>query len=190
MQLYAVRNIKKGEEITTSYCNHLAPYAARQLALAPYGIRCDCPACVDHVESDKNRLRISRVQNAVPAIVKWAANPALPSDLLLTPSLKMLELLESEGLEATPQYLLVLYQTMLIYSALGISSVNAGCLFYMERWTRLKRWDVKDRKSNYAEQVIRDMEKIRIASFARRLLSLGDEEEVVVVFDTDISEAD
>ncbi|KAG9227605.1 hypothetical protein PTI98_011170 [Pleurotus ostreatus] len=190
MQLYAVRTIKKGEEITTSYCNHLAPYAARQISLAPYGIRCDCPACVDHVESDKNRLRISRVQDAVPAIVKWAANPALPSDLLLTPSLKMLELLESEGLEATPQYLLVLYQTMLIYSALGTSSVNARCLFYMERWTRLKRWDVKGRKINYAEQGIRDMEKIRIASFARRLLSPGDEEEAVVVFDTDISEAD
>ncbi|KAF4577219.1 hypothetical protein EYR36_005206 [Pleurotus pulmonarius] len=132
MQLFAARNIKKGEQITTSYCDLLAPYATRQLSLAPYGIRCDCPACLDHVESDKNRLRISRLQSAVPAIIKWAANPALPDDLLLRPSLTMLELLESEGLEATRHYAQVLYHSMLIYSALGESSTNE-CLHFMAR---------------------------------------------------------
>ncbi|KAF4577234.1 hypothetical protein EYR36_005221 [Pleurotus pulmonarius] len=188
MQLYAVRNIKKGEEITTSYCNHLAPHAARQRALTPYGILCECPACVEHVESDKNRSRISHVRNSVPAIVKWAANPMLPDDLLLAPSLKMLELLELEGLEATPQYLQVLYHLMLICSALGTSSVNPGCGFYMEKWARLKRWDVK---VNPAERGIQDLEKIRIASLVRRRVLMGKEqEEAAAVFGASNPEAE
>ncbi|KAF4590806.1 hypothetical protein EYR40_009403 [Pleurotus pulmonarius] len=188
MQLYAVRNIKKGEEITTSYCNHLAPHAARQRALTPYGILCECPACVEHVESDKNRSRISHVRNSVPAIVKWAANPMLPDDLLLAPSLKMLELLELEGLEATPQYLQVLYHLMLICSALGTSSVNPGCGFYMEKWARLKRWDVK---VNPAERGIQDLEKIRIASLVRRRVLMGKEqEEEAAVFGASNPEAE
>ena len=178
MQLYAVRDIKKGEEITTSYCALLAPYAKRQQHLARYSIQCDCPACLDPVESDENRRRISRLKNAVPAIIKWAANPALPDGLLLTPSLTMLELLLSEGLEATQHYMQVLYHTMLIYSALGTPGTKFVCLCFFEEWAKLRRWDAEGR--NPAEKAHRDLEKVKVASCARRLLAAPEGEGVVV----------
>ncbi|KAF4590198.1 hypothetical protein EYR38_009496 [Pleurotus pulmonarius] len=112
----------------------------------------------------------------------------MQDDLLLAPSLKMLELLELEGLEATPQYLQVLYHLMLICSALGTSSVNPGCGFYMEKWARLKRWDVK---VNPAERGIQDLEKIRIASLVRRRVLMGKEqEEEAAVFGASNPEAE
>ncbi|KAF4590181.1 hypothetical protein EYR38_009479 [Pleurotus pulmonarius] len=86
---------------------------------------------------------------------------ALPDDLLLRPSLTMLELLESEGLEATRHYAQVLYHSMLIYSALGESSTNE-CLHFMARWAKLKRWDAGG--SNPAERGKHDLEKVEIAT--------------------------
>lgn len=80
MQMFAARAIKKGEEITTSYCDPLLTCAARQAKLKPYGVRCTCTACLSPVESDKNRHRIASTKDALPAIIKWAGNPKLPDN--------------------------------------------------------------------------------------------------------------
>ncbi|KAK0463026.1 uncharacterized protein EV420DRAFT_1150872 [Desarmillaria tabescens] len=47
MQLRAARDIEEGEEILTSYTGILLPAAERAEALAPYGIKCTCRACLD-----------------------------------------------------------------------------------------------------------------------------------------------
>ncbi|KAF4590778.1 hypothetical protein EYR40_009375 [Pleurotus pulmonarius] len=178
MRLYAVRDIQKGEEITTSYCDLLAPFAKRQQYLARYGIHCECPPCLYPVESDENRRRISRLKNAVPAIIKWAATPALRDDLLIVPALTILRLLVGEGLEATQHYTQALYHTMLIFAALGTEGDKIGYLCCIEEWARLRRWDAEGR--NPAEKAKCDLEKVKVASRARRLLAAREGEGVVV----------
>ncbi|KAG9219918.1 hypothetical protein CCMSSC00406_0009521 [Pleurotus cornucopiae] len=136
MLLFAVRDIPAGAEITSHYCGLLQPRAARAKALKPYGIRCACAACTDHAASDANRLRISRVTDAVPAIVRWAGSPALPDDLLLRPALALLQVIEAEGLEGSPAYVRALYHAVLILQVLAVrgADMDGLLLAYAAKW--------------------------------------------------------
>ncbi|KAL4257105.1 SET domain-containing protein [Pleurotus pulmonarius] len=136
--LFAARDIPAGTEITSQYCGLLQPRAARVQALKAYGFRCTCAACTKPLESDTNRLRISRMKDAVPAIVKWAGNPALPDDLLLRPALAMLELIEAEGLEGSPAHIRALYHVVLIMQVLAVAKApDARLLVYALKWAVL-----------------------------------------------------
>ncbi|KAI0785779.1 hypothetical protein C8Q75DRAFT_722251 [Abortiporus biennis] len=55
MELRATRLIAKGTEISISYCDQTGLYSERQEALVSYDFTCDCPACKDHVSSDRFR---------------------------------------------------------------------------------------------------------------------------------------
>ncbi|KAF4590230.1 hypothetical protein EYR38_009528 [Pleurotus pulmonarius] len=123
-------------------------------------------------------LRVARLKNAVPAIIKWAATPALRDDLLIVPALTILRLLVGEGLEATQHYTQALYHTMLIFAALGTEGDKIGYLCCIEEWARLRRWDAEGR--NPAEKAKCDLEKVKVASRARRLLAAREGEGVVV----------
>ncbi|KAF4590780.1 hypothetical protein EYR40_009377 [Pleurotus pulmonarius] len=171
MQMYAVREIKEGEEITTQYCNPLAPYAARRKALKPYGIRCDCPACLNPAKSDKIRYRIGCVKDAMPAIVKWAGNHKLPDNLLLGPSLELLKLMEDEGLEASKPYERVLYHLFHIYSALAIigASELSELEIYQHKWIRLQTFRLCPR------EVLTDAMQVGFAAQQRPYVTTKDE---------------
>ncbi|KAG6908528.1 hypothetical protein DXG01_004299 [Tephrocybe rancida] len=52
IRLVALRSIKKGEELLTSYCDISIPTAERQAALKSYQIDCKCPICLDCTNTD------------------------------------------------------------------------------------------------------------------------------------------
>lgn len=168
MQMFAARAIKEGEEITAQYCDPLAPHAARRKALMPYGIRCDCPACLNPAKSDKIRYRISCVKDAIPAIVKWAGNPKLPDNLLLGPSLELLKLMEAEGLEASKSYEQVLYHLFLIYSALAAMGVSepSELRVYQQKWIQLQTLRHCESEDVYA-QLLADAMQVAFATQQR-----------------------
>ncbi|KAG5642440.1 hypothetical protein DXG03_002786 [Asterophora parasitica] len=47
LQLHAIRDIKKGEEIFIAYCPPTMPTTKRQAKLEPYGFQCTCRVCSD-----------------------------------------------------------------------------------------------------------------------------------------------
>jgi hypothetical protein len=69
----ALKDIKKGQELTDSYCDLLQDRASRQAALkAMYGFVCDCPPCSltrqKLKDSDKRRRRIAELRDTIPSL--------------------------------------------------------------------------------------------------------------------------
>ncbi|KAF7419520.1 hypothetical protein PC9H_002111 [Pleurotus ostreatus] len=176
MLLFAVRDIPPGAEITSTYCGLLQPRAARARALKPYGIRCACAACTDPdpAASDANRLRISRVADAVPAIVRWAGSPALPDGLLLRPALALLQVIEAEGLEGSLAYVRVLYHVVLILQVLAVRGVRGadtdGLLVYAAKWATLRGCRGEGERVGEA-QFREERERVMAAALARSRLA-------------------
>ncbi|KAF9497054.1 SET domain-containing protein [Pleurotus eryngii] len=169
MLLFAVRDIPSGAEITSHYCGLLQPRAARARALKPYGIRCACAACTDHAASDANRLRISRVTDAVPAIVRWAGSPALPDDLLLRPTLALLQVIEAEGLEGSQAYVRVLYHAVLILQVLAVArgaDMDRLLLARAAKWATLRGCRSEGEGGSEA-QFREERERVMAAALAR-----------------------
>lgn len=168
MLFFAARDIPAGAEITSEYCDTLQPHAVRAEALKPYGIRCTCAACTDPAASDANRLRISRVADSVPAIIRWAGNPALPDDLLLRPTLAMLELIVAEGLEAAPVFVRVLYHMVLIVKVLTVAtgSDSSMLLLATKQWATLAGCGAMPGREEQAKFKA-EMESVRTAALAR-----------------------
>lgn len=61
MVVTAVRDIKPDEEITISYTDLLATAEERRENLAPYGFRCNCPACEGADATLQDALRMALV---------------------------------------------------------------------------------------------------------------------------------
>ncbi|KAF9024825.1 SET domain-containing protein [Hymenopellis radicata] len=138
MKLYAVRDIKEGEEITTSYCDLEVATAARQKALAPYDFKCACPHCSDP-SSDTRRARMlkefdSRINSA--RLRMWLGNTRLPDDLLVKETEEALKVMEREGLEGSAYYSSNLVHMCAIYSALN----NDATAFKRYKARLLKLW--------------------------------------------------
>ncbi|KAJ6593405.1 hypothetical protein B0H19DRAFT_1090194 [Mycena capillaripes] len=61
-QLFAARDIAKGEELTLSYTGLNLPAMLRQKSLEPYGFQCTCSACLTPFESDAQRAMCLSMQ--------------------------------------------------------------------------------------------------------------------------------
>ncbi|RXW13223.1 hypothetical protein EST38_g12634 [Candolleomyces aberdarensis] len=101
MRFIALRDIKKGSQIFTSYASFNATKAERQKALAPYGFECTCRACVNATpQSDKLRkVSVALTQRwRSQAINVWPKDPNLTEKVLI-PILETKRRMEEEGLD-------------------------------------------------------------------------------------------
>ncbi|KAF9459769.1 hypothetical protein BDZ94DRAFT_1224327 [Collybia nuda] len=120
-QLRATRDIKAGEEIFVSYCDVLEEAAHRQAYLAPYEIVCICASCTpDTTESDERRLGLRESIGLIESdFDDWIADPLLADDKTINTSLKWLEVIKQEALEASDAYRHHVYAIVRAYVALG-----------------------------------------------------------------------
>ncbi|OCH90026.1 SET domain-containing protein [Obba rivulosa] len=122
----ASRDIGVGEEITRSYCDALAPQAVRQASLNPWAFVCSCRACRDPVESDIRRGEIRAVKSTMAKmedteqmVNQWIGDDTLPDDYLEEKALKLVGLMEEEGLESLQDYLFCKQMLGFVYAARG-----------------------------------------------------------------------
>ncbi|KAF8146859.1 hypothetical protein K438DRAFT_1626949 [Mycena galopus ATCC 62051] len=119
-QLYATRDIAKGEELTLAYTSLGLPAETRQSNLEPYGFRCTCSACRTPSTSDDHRATSLTMQ---------IAN--------IDDGLLQLALLEENGLETWDPYCNALKTVMELYIALG--DADNGSM-YAKKLAR-RRWN-------------------------------------------------
>nr|GAT49083.1 predicted protein [Mycena chlorophos] len=139
--LYAVRDVAEGEELTWQYTPTLQPQAERAEACAAYGFICDCPFCTAAPEriaqSDARRQAIDGF-DPIDAQREWAANSSLvlPDEWLVERCLAQLALLEKEGLQHCRWYCLAARVIMEAYIMLG----NARSASEWAAVVRKRRW--------------------------------------------------
>ncbi|KAF7297890.1 ER lumen protein-retaining receptor [Mycena chlorophos] len=116
-ELYAVREIAEGEELTFQYIDITRPAAERVEACKPYAFKCTCTACIEPTEeSDARRQAIKAF---LPIVRAWSTNPALADDWLINKCLEQIDLLEKEGMQYSEYYCLAVISIMDSYIALG-----------------------------------------------------------------------
>ncbi|KAJ6589923.1 hypothetical protein DFH09DRAFT_976430 [Mycena vulgaris] len=115
-QLFAVRDVAKGEEFTYQYTPVDCSAAERNKALKSYDFVCVCTACTDAPASDARRLALRKFY---PDIAKWALDPALADDWLIAQCLEHLALIADEGLEMIPLHLDIVTALMEVHICLG-----------------------------------------------------------------------
>ncbi|KAL0952324.1 hypothetical protein HGRIS_006606 [Hohenbuehelia grisea] len=124
LRLRAVRDIAKDEEITVHYVTIITMAQERAKELAPYQIKCSCPACANSLVSDTNRVDILLKQyingpEMDKAFKQWCPDRDAPDDRVLNVALRELALLDSEGLQLHPGYGTLLSLALRCYIALG-----------------------------------------------------------------------
>jgi SET domain len=96
--IYAAREIKKGEEITVSYIPLLKTTAERQTRLAQYGFTRDCEACQSQDnQSDERRKEISSMLEILQ-FESQRGNSEVQNELSLESAIALIEMVEEEGL--------------------------------------------------------------------------------------------
>ncbi|KAF7289262.1 Aldehyde dehydrogenase [Mycena indigotica] len=116
-QLYAVRDIAEGEELTLQYVDILVNKTERAENLKPYAVVCTCTACTENPrESDKRR---SAIASFMPSVPVWAVNRQLSDDWLIKKSLQILEFIEKEKVEHVAMYNNATATVMDAYICLG-----------------------------------------------------------------------
>ncbi|CAK5281687.1 unnamed protein product [Mycena citricolor] len=114
--LYAVRDVADGEELTFHYVDSLAPAVKRQEALAPYDLVCACDACKNSSISD---VRRAAIRSFSPSPAVWAANKKLSDKWLVEQCMKQLRLIEKEKVQSRDEYHKVLAGLRDAYICLG-----------------------------------------------------------------------
>ncbi|KAJ7496866.1 hypothetical protein FB451DRAFT_1549892 [Mycena latifolia] len=115
-QLYAVRDIAKGEELTYQYTDVVTSTAERRKALKPYDFVCTCAACEDAPASDARRAAISAFR---PNVLKWAFDRTLSDNWLPDKCREHLALIAREGLEQMPLHFDLVKTLMEAHICLG-----------------------------------------------------------------------
>ncbi|KAF7297875.1 Aldehyde dehydrogenase [Mycena chlorophos] len=116
-EVYAVREVAEGEELTFQYFDALVPAEERAEMCTPYAFKCSCAACTEPTrESDARRAEIA---SFMPSVSAWSTNPALADDWLVDRCLEQLEMLEREGLQYSEQYYMATQTIMESYICLG-----------------------------------------------------------------------
>ncbi|KAJ6497560.1 hypothetical protein C8R45DRAFT_865430 [Mycena sanguinolenta] len=119
-QLFAVREITAGEELTLTYTGLEAPAEKRQSNLEPYGFRCTCSACATSSTSDalREESMTMQINNIDDGLLKLA-------------------LLEEQGLQSSVQYSITLKTVMELY--IGIGDADNGSMYAKklvnQRWS-------------------------------------------------------
>lgn len=119
MQLRAVRDIGKGQEITTQYCELNVPFPLRQRKLARYGFGCGCDSCLYPNTSDSRRLKCAAAVVRHGFAKNWSRDLEPPKVTAVKPLLETFDLLLQEGLECTGMYGFMLFLLMKTYAARG-----------------------------------------------------------------------
>ncbi|KAG6848266.1 hypothetical protein H0H93_001737, partial [Arthromyces matolae] len=105
-QLRAARSIKAGEEIFISYYPLLEPSSFRQKHLAYYGIVCSCHSCLPPtLGSDARRVSLRGSIDAIDVDFNlWMTEARFADDFTIKISLRWIEVIEEEGVEASMEY--------------------------------------------------------------------------------------
>ncbi|KAK0195507.1 hypothetical protein F5146DRAFT_1025879 [Armillaria mellea] len=134
MEIRAVRDIEKGEELTTYYSDLLVPTTTRQQQLEPYGVRCDCASCSNPRVSDDRRMEIAKKCKGdilADRFSRWSMNPRLSDDFALREGERLLKLVEDEGLETEICHSELLLHLTMVHAALGNTKETGQ---YTVRW--------------------------------------------------------
>ena len=131
IQVYALRSINLGEEITISYGDLSLPTADRQSFLRTrYNFACTCQGCENN-DDDLLRAFLLKEHYSFDDIFDWARNPN-PTDLINKQHLDFcLSRMESRGLQGLEAYPLFLYQLILACTALGQTE---SAEVHLEKW--------------------------------------------------------
>nr|GAT56225.1 predicted protein [Mycena chlorophos] len=121
-QIYAVRNIRNGQELTSSYSDLLAPACERRVFLRNrYGFVCRCSACLEPRASDVRRAQLDDEEEDfdLRLVIQWCKDASLPENWLIKKCLKHLELIEAEDLQVLDTYWELLATLARAYLCLG-----------------------------------------------------------------------
>ncbi|EDQ99660.1 uncharacterized protein LACBIDRAFT_316178 [Laccaria bicolor S238N-H82] len=118
-ELRAVRDIKQGEELFTSYCDIFRTKSERAEDLATYSIICACPGCVGATkETDLFRSELAkRIEKIRADHHAWLEDHTRPN--VLSASLKLIAEIEKEGLTDAPWFVFLLGMVENVYSVSG-----------------------------------------------------------------------
>ncbi|KAJ3533417.1 hypothetical protein NMY22_g7343 [Coprinellus aureogranulatus] len=103
--LFALRDIRQGEEICHTYVNPLQSREERWKKLKPdYRFECDCPWCTlptpeAQAESDRNREYVGMYLQTRPTYSKWSIDPCLPDTFVIDSHLAVSQIIRKEGLD-------------------------------------------------------------------------------------------
>ncbi|KAL0947919.1 hypothetical protein HGRIS_010551 [Hohenbuehelia grisea] len=122
MQLYAVRNVAKDEEITLQRLLPVSIEDVRSMGIDRADIMRQCPACGFSFMSGARRTAIAELfekHSRLSSVMKWSKDPKQSDDQLLKPILGCLNLIYTEGLESDATYAPMLMQAFFCFVALG-----------------------------------------------------------------------
>ena len=117
--LYALRDVRAGEEICITYTDITAPRQTRRAKLEKsYGFLCCCPGCLREVEeSDRAREELHDWWYTNPSYGKWWKDLCRSDDAVITSHERALGLTEREGLHALQGHFIE--EIALCYAVLG-----------------------------------------------------------------------
>ncbi|CAK5266075.1 unnamed protein product [Mycena citricolor] len=103
VSMYALRDVRAGEEIFNQYIDVLAPREVRRAQLARYGFECTCRHCNLPDEaavsrSDAARAELRDWRSLHPRYLPWSTDMCREDDVVIVSNLRALELIEQEGL--------------------------------------------------------------------------------------------
>jgi len=114
-QVYAIRDIKKGEQLTVQYTDIMQPFADRKEALAPYGFECTCASCQNPTVSDALRREIA----TLPPLQQLIMSAPRSLYMRFEHNLKQIAIMEKEGLQCSGWYLTYLRVVRQTYIYMG-----------------------------------------------------------------------
>ncbi|KAF8963505.1 hypothetical protein BDZ97DRAFT_1820238, partial [Flammula alnicola] len=128
LQFKASKDIKYGEQLFYSYCEVHQGVAARRLKLAPYGIICECSACVNATpETDKFREdMLKRIEKLTSECRAWIRGAA-PARKDLDEIIHFQEAVVKEGLHSERSYGVLLSGLMTAHMKLGMYDRAQDC---------------------------------------------------------------
>lgn len=110
--LFALRDMRPGEEISHTYVHPMQSRAARWKKLKPdYLFECDCPWCTlptaeAQAESDRNREYVGMYLQTRPTYSKWSTDLCLPDDFVIDSLQAVSPIVRKEGLDRlTPLFM-------------------------------------------------------------------------------------
>ncbi|KAJ7099538.1 hypothetical protein B0H15DRAFT_551011 [Mycena belliarum] len=138
-QLYAVRDIAAGEELTYQYTPVNYSAVERQKGLNSYDFVCACTACLDAPASDARRAALAAFK---PDVMEWVYDRTRPDDWLLVKCREHLELIEREGLQQIGLHFDIVKAMMEAYICLGDAQAAS------EWAARLKKFQWDDERTD------------------------------------------
>ncbi|KIM38880.1 hypothetical protein M413DRAFT_238919 [Hebeloma cylindrosporum] len=143
-QIFAIRDIKAGEEILYPYCDPFLPVADRREKLAPYGFTCTCRACSAATpESDKFRQtckeNIARYQRIYDVALGLRQGNDDIRKKVLGPAAAMRDRMMEEGLGGMyEEFVDVTVLLHKAYTKLAVQEEAKGLQRFLKFWALLQ----------------------------------------------------